>query len=47
MIANRNDLEVEDHKNEKIRRSSFPTTSDEKIDAQSTAGNLDNIISMF
>ena len=45
MIANNPNLEDETLRQEKVRRSSYPTTSDEKVDAQSTAGNLDSALS--
>ena len=45
MAAHNPNIKPEAYKEEKVRRSSFPTTRDEKIDAQSTAGNLDNAIS--
>jgi hypothetical protein len=46
MIANNPNLEVETLRDEKVRRSSNPTTSYEKVNAQSTAGNLDTALSM-
>jgi hypothetical protein len=46
MAAHNPDLKVEAYKEEKSRRSSFPTTKDEKCDALSTAGNLDTVLSI-
>ena len=45
MIANSSNLEEDKAREEKVRRSSNPTTTDEKNDAQSTAGNLDTALS--